>query len=129
MQYAAGIDEHCIEEAGKHMMQYTHQFITPIAKSLNPEDSEGRVVGSASFLSLRGETYVLTNEHVARHMSVSRLSFFQEGGRQAAAIIHPFQCIEHPVDAAISRIDGDLFASTGKKAIPPDAIGLKFDPR
>ncbi len=128
MPYADGIDAECIQEAGIHMMHYTYPFITPIAMSTNQEDTEGQTLGSATFLRLRGATYLLTNEHVSRHMGASRLSFFQSGGQPAAAIVHPFQAIPGPIDAALSRIDHDLFEASGKHALEASSLDVRFQP-
>ena len=44
MPYADLIDAACIQEAGEYMRHYTHPFITPIAISTNPDDTEGMVL-------------------------------------------------------------------------------------
>lgn len=111
------------------MRHYTNSFITPIAVSTNPEDTAGESLGSATFLELLNRPYLLTNEHVAREMSHARLSFFQTGGRFAAAIVNPFQCLADPVDAAVARIDEDIFSSSGKQAVPIASVDEKFAPQ
>ncbi len=128
MPYAAHIDEGCIQEAGEYMRHYTHPFISPIAISTNAEDTEGEVFGSATFLRLLDKPYILTNEHVAKGSLEARLSFFQAGNRPAAAIVHPFQCVDKPIDAAVARIDEDLFATTGRQALPVGLIDERFRP-
>jgi len=128
MPYSAGIDDRCIQEAGEYMRHYTQHFISPVVISTNPEDTEGEVLGSATFLTLLGKPYLLTNEHVALGRLHARLSFFQTGGERAAAITHPFQCLADPIDAAVARIDEDLFATSGKASLPVGSIDYRFQP-
>ena len=112
MPFARLIDADDVQEAGEHMRLYTHPFITPITMDLDEDHIEGRgkVLGSATFLELRGKPYILTNEHVARVRQYSRLRYFRDGGEEASPIVHPFQAEDDPVDAALARIDEADFA-------------------
>ncbi|MBX9791315.1 MAG: hypothetical protein K2Y37_20540 [Pirellulales bacterium] len=128
MPYAPLIDAEAIQEAGEYMRHYTRPFITPIARSTADDDSLGESLGSGTFLRLRGKPYLLTNEHVACFMGHSRLSFFQAGGQHAAAIVNPFQALAYPVDAALSRLEDDIFAAAGKQSVSTDSIDTMFGP-
>jgi hypothetical protein len=89
-------------------------------------ETYGEVVGSGAFLELRGQPYLLTNEHVARWRTQFRLAHFLNEGALAAAVVHPFRCVTEPEDVAVARIDADLLAHSTKRGVPATRIDQAF---
>lgn len=103
-----------------------HTFPMTAALSRIISDDEGTAVGTGTYIRFHGNTYVLTNDHV-----VSRAASFGQGiahnpldGDKAHRLIHPFQAMGKPVDAAITRVDAESWARTHKSALTPNRIEM-----
>src|SRR5687768_4894743 len=94
--------------------------------------ASGRGWGTGNYASLRGKPYILTNEHVAIARSKFSLGHalrnLEDPDNKAFRIINPFQAVPHPVDAAITRIDEEVWALGQKSAIPSDRIAATYAP-
>lgn len=102
------------------MADYTHPFVVAIQRVIS--NDLGEPCGTGSYLRLRGHTYILTNDHVARHMTTGGLSHQPRADDFAHRFVHPFLSVGPPVDAAISRIDDESWNSATKKAIPASRV-------
>ena len=126
MTFAVHIDEGTLMRVGQAMRDNTIDFITPVSRAL--EHTYGEVEGSGTFVELRGISYTLTNEHVARARMFYPLAHFLGNGELAARIVHPFQCITEPTDIAIARIDREVLAIGTKRPVPAARIDPSFQP-
>jgi hypothetical protein len=113
-------------EVGNAMIQ----FIEPYTASISLEESptSGRLVGSGTYLALQDRPYILTNEHVARYRLQGSLGHILKKEEYAFRIIHPFQCLTAPTDAAIARIDAEHFGGGDRKAVQPAQIADRYAP-
>jgi hypothetical protein len=126
MTFAVQIDEPTLMRVGQAMMHHTIDFITPVSRAI--EYTYGEVEGSGTFVELRGTPYILTNEHVARARLVHPLAHFLGDGVRAARIVHPFQCITFPTDAAIARLEPSVLALGTKRPVLSARIDQVFQP-
>lgn len=62
--------------------------------------------------------YLLTNEHVARFRLQDSLGHLLKKNEYAYRIIHPFQCLSWPTDAAIARMDEEHFSQGDRETVP-----------
>ena len=120
------VNEQVLMSVGSQMAAHTVPFLTPIIAAL--EHTIRRVIGSGTFIELRGATYIVTNEHVASFRQQYRLAHFVDNNQHAIAIVHPFQCITKPTDAAIARIDDDIIANSTKSPVPSHRLSQSFSP-
>lgn len=126
MPFDSTVDPPALMRIGQAMRDFTASFITPVCRS--PEHNYGEVEGSGTFLELRNNPYLLTNEHVARARLQHRLAHFLNNGELVAAIVHPFRCVTEPEDVAVARIDLDLMESSTKRGVPAATIDPFFRP-
>src|SRR5216683_183029 len=111
---------------GRLMAEHVSQFITPISKVIS--EDYGELLGTGSYVQLRGRPYLLTNEHVARCRDKHPLAHlpipddFFKGG------VHPFQMQRFPIDAAIARLDDAIMEKATQRPIPAARIASKHAP-
>jgi len=120
------------------MSEHTAPFISAINRVISDEwnstadDPSARALGTGSFVELRGKPYLITNEHVAmERRRVSLAHALRQGDdpdNRAFRIINPFQVIGAPTDAAISRIEDDVWEQGQKMAIPAVRIACAHEP-
>jgi hypothetical protein len=113
----------CLNVADQ-MSTYTRDYIASVSIEVSP--TEGRLVGSGTYLELHGQPYILTNEHVAREQLKGSLAHQLKNGEYAFQITNPFQTLSYPVDAAIVRIEKEHFAQGERRAIPSTKIKERF---
>jgi hypothetical protein len=93
--------------------------------------NEGELIGSGTFLRIRGQTYLLTAKHVIDlSKNYSFLAHTTSFGGHPAAFTNSFRCLPKPIDLAITRIDEKAFENTGIAAfnveiIAADSAGLE----
>lgn len=107
------------------MATHAERFVVSISMEVAP--TEGELVGTGTFLRLRGQPYVLTNEHVARARLHGSLAYFAHSTGDIHRLVHPFQCTEYPVDAALARIDRHVFDLGDRAEVPPERIAPTFE--
>ena len=67
---------------------------------------EGELVGTGTFLRLRGNPYLLTAEHVAAREPRYQMLGFASGERsRPQRFLHPFSAITAPSDLAVARVE------------------------
>ena len=126
MTFDPMVTEDVLANVGAEMARHTFPFLTPISAAITY--SQGQSIGSGTFLKLNDAYYVITNEHVAETRNEYRLAFFGGNNQHAIAIIHPFRCITQPTDAAIARIDDEIFPVEHKSAVTNSRIEHAFAP-
>jgi len=112
------------QHVGNEMAAHAEPFVASI--SLEVSVDEGRVVGTGTYVSLRGKPYLLTNEHVARFRLQGSLGHLLKKNEFTYRIIHPFQCLSWPTDAAIGRIDEEHFGQGDRRAVPTGRIAQTY---
>lgn len=85
------------------MSDHVQQYMTPISRILR--DDEGALEGTGSYLDIDGETYLLTNEHVAKTRQEYRLGHLYFPDELIHVVLSDFATITAPVDAAIAQVD------------------------
>ncbi|CAN5458931.1 hypothetical protein BH11PLA2_BH11PLA2_29120 [soil metagenome] len=126
MPFGNGIDSDCVAEACEYMRLTTAHYITPVCRGI--DDDHGENYGSATFVTLRGRPYLLTNEHVPRMGLGHRLAHFVGEQQLAAVITFPFVCEPAPLDAAIARILPESLANGDRQVVPTEMIDTAFSP-
>jgi len=89
------------------MRGYAYPYIASISRELEP--NVGEHLGSGLYLDLRGETYILTNEHVARAINETSLAHQLLQGEGATRVMNPVQVAQHPYDMALTRIEWEVW--------------------
>src|SRR5579862_4460530 len=85
------------------MRDHTFPYIASISRELEP--NVGEHLGSGLYLGLRNETYLLTNEHVARKIKGRPLAHQLIDGENATRVTNSVQAAFAPYDLAATRID------------------------
>ena len=120
---AAMVRDHWQEaakEVARSMTEHLNRFVTPISKVLSYD--YGELLGTGSYVQLRGRTYLLTNEHVARCREKHPLAHLPNPEDFFHRVIHPFQAAHYPVDAAIARIDDAVMERAVQLPVPAARI-------
>ena len=60
-------------------------------------------------MGVAGETYLFTNEHVARAINKNPIAHQLIDGERATRVMNPFQVAEYPYDMALSRIEREAW--------------------
>jgi hypothetical protein len=102
------------------MAAHAHRFSVAIHRVIS--DDFGEPCGTGTYLNIRNNTYLLTNEHVAAFVQLGGLSHQPREGDFAHRIVHPFLAMGPPVDAAVSRIDDESWALATKDAVKASRI-------
>lgn len=108
------------------MRDHTRAFAATISHSENLD--AGEVLGSGTYVELRGNVYLLTNDHVAQKTEHSILAHSPSGDRPAITLGQPFHSTTCPIDAAVTILDPASFADGTKLALPANRIAQRFDP-
>jgi hypothetical protein len=126
MVFAAQVGEEDLARTVRDMSEHTLDFITPIIRVI--DDRYGKLEGSGTFLELRANPYILTNEHVALQRETYRLGHFVGDVLRVAQIVHPFRCFTEPTDAAVARIDQSVLDLGTKRPVPAARVDRSFSP-
>jgi hypothetical protein len=108
------------------MAEHVSQFITPISKVIS--DDYGELLGTGSYVQLRGRPYLLTNEHVARCREKHPLAHLPNLDGFFQRIVYPFQAQDFPTDAAIARLHDLIMEKATQRSIPAGRIARKHAP-
>jgi hypothetical protein len=114
------------EAVGRLMAEHVSQFITPISKVIS--EDYGELLGTGSYVQLRGRPYLLTNEHVARCRDKHPLAHLPNPDDFFKGDVHPFQMQRFPIDAAIARLDDAIMKNATQRPIPAGRIANKHAP-
>jgi hypothetical protein len=114
------------EKVARLMAEHVSQFITPISEAIS--DDYGELLGTGSYVQLRGRPYLLTNEHVARRREKHPLAHVPKLDGFFLRVVHPFQAQTFPIDAAIARLDDAIMENATQRPIPADRFASKHAP-
>lgn len=114
------------QEVVRLMAEHASKFITPISKVLS--DDYGELLGTGSYVQLRGRPYLLTNEHVARYRDKYALAHLPNPDDFFQRVVRPFQAQGIPVDAAIARIHDEIMGRAIQLPIPSSRFARKHEP-
>jgi hypothetical protein len=120
-------DQLCFKVSDQ-MRVYVYPYIASISRELEP--NVGEHLGSGLYLDLRGEAYILTNEHVARAINETPLAHQLLQGKGTTRIMNPFRAAKHPYDMALTRIEREAWRNKNNARLALDAsrIARKHDP-
>ena len=110
------------------MLGHIAPFTTPISCALS--ENEGEHLGTGSYFEVEGRKYIITNEHVARHLKNNPLThkFFNDDN--IFRLTNPAIAEPAPIDVAISRIEERIwnFRENEALAIPFNRFAKKHAP-
>jgi len=117
----------CLEVTDR-MREHTFPFVASISKEIEPDF--GKHLGSGLYLAMGDDTYLLTNEHVARSINEKPLAHQLLNGDHATRISNPFQVVTQPYDIAVTRIERNLWSQPRniRRALPAHRLAAKHDP-
>ncbi|RZG06794.1 hypothetical protein EXT48_07460 [Pseudoalteromonas sp. CO348] len=93
--------EICADTA-KRMIVHVQPYLSPISRVLS--EKEGEHLGSGSYIEVEGKKYIITNEHVAKHLSTHSLTHQFKENDSVLRLTKPVVAEAAPVDVAISEI-------------------------
>lgn len=137
--------KHLIEITGEQklaittaMARHTAPFIAAIelivAEEWNDTGDGPSALPCATgcYVELQGRPYILTNEHVAKkrlqYGLAHALRHASDPNGKAFRVINPFQSVAFPVDAAISRIEEEVWVQGQRHAIRSSRIAHRHAP-
>ena len=91
----------CADTAAK-MIEHIQPYLSPISRVLS--ETEGEHLGSGSYLELEGKKYIITNEHVAKHLATHSLTHQFFGNETILRLTKPAITKLAPIDVAVSEI-------------------------
>ncbi|PSU72261.1 hypothetical protein C9J20_18055 [Photobacterium phosphoreum] len=102
------------------MIEHVKSYITPISRVIS--DGEGEHLGTGSYFELDGERYLITNEHVAKHLKTNSLTHKFWNNENIFKLTNPAISLSHPVDVAISKIDDNNWG-----VLDHEALAIPFE--
>lgn len=110
------------------MREYIYPYIASISTEI--ERNVGDHLGTGLYLRIRNETYLLTNEHVARSIRKTPLAHQLLEGEGATRVMNSFQVAPHPYDMALTRIESAAWNNQKnmRRALDVSHVGGKHDP-
>jgi hypothetical protein len=110
------------------MREYTFPYIASISREAGP--NVGEHLGSGLYLAIRQETYLLTNEHVAREINRNSLAHQLIDGENATRISNPIQVACEPYDLAVTLVDHGVWAHAKNRhlGLAVERLATKHDP-
>ncbi len=117
-----------VESVTEKMQEYTKQFVTPVSQVIDHD--YGKLFGTGNYIELRGQNYLLTNEHVAKGLDQASLAhqFLDNDGVFRAT--NSFHVLPLPVDVAVSAIDKKVWmhGPHGSAAISEKQLSMAHTP-
>jgi hypothetical protein len=77
----------------------------------------GTLEGSGTLIEIRNNIYILTANHVLEDFTGNTFAIFRSQGSSPFKLSNPVQCIEQPIDLAISRVDSSYLEGSLKRPI------------
>jgi len=115
-------------DAAKRMISHLQPYFSPISRVLS--EDEGEHLGSGAYFESEQKTFLITNEHVAKHLANNSLthSYFQS--EEILRLTNPAISKPYPVDVAISRIPESSWGMVehSATAIPISRFANKHEP-
>jgi hypothetical protein len=108
------------KEVSVSMADHVKSYVTPISRVIS--DIKGEHLGSGSYFELDGEKFLITNEHVAKHLENSPLTHKFWSNDNILKLTNPSIASTYPVDVAISKIDDNNW-----NAIKHESLAIPFD--
>ncbi len=110
------------------MLEHIKPFVTPISRVLS--EDEGEHLGSGSYFEIEGNKYIITNEHVAKHLNNNPLTHQFYNNDHIFKLTNPAVAEPAPIDVAISRIEEKSwnFCDHEALAIPFNRFAKKHSP-
>lgn len=97
------------------MREHAMPFVTPISRIITNE--EGELLGTGSYCSFHDKSFLLTNEHVGKHLAYGSLGHQFFGSDQVFRLQHPFMAWPHPEDVAANVIDCSVWVGVTHQAL------------
>ncbi len=112
----------------ERMREYSYPYVALISREV--ERNVGEHVGTGLYLKTRNDSYLLTNEHVARAIRETPLAHQLSEGEGATRVMNPFQVARHPYDVALTRIESAAWSDQKniRRALNVSHVGSKHDP-
>jgi hypothetical protein len=120
------------EKISANVCDQMREFAFPFVPSISCE-VETNVAdhhGSGLYIRLGNETYILTNEHVARVMQGRPLAHQLLDGENSTRIMHAVQAAKAPYDLALTRVDASVWNDprNKRKALDVSKLARHHDP-
>ncbi len=90
------------------MSDHVKPFVSPISKVLS--DNHGKHLGSGSYVGGPHARFLITNQHVARHIESAPLTHQFLDAEEVLRCTNKFVTIEEPVDVAVSHISDNSWS-------------------
>lgn len=112
----------------ERMREYSYPYIASISREV--ERNVGDHVGTGLYLRIRNDSYLLTNEHVARAIRETPLAHQLLEGEGATRVMNPFQVARHPYDMALTRIESAAWSveKNIRRALNVSHVGSRHAP-
>jgi hypothetical protein len=109
------------------MSKHVEPFLSPISRVVSQD--EGSHLGTGAYLDIEGSTYLITNEHVAVHISKSPLAHQFFGSDLVIRLTNPLFACPLPIDVALCRIDQEILSrgNHSARAIPLHQFAQKHE--
>lgn len=110
------------------MLHHVKPFVSPISKILS--DDHGEHLGSGSYVGAPSARFLITNEHVARHIRSAPLTHQFLDADVVLRCTNNFVVEEDPVDVAASQISVDSWSHCQHSSlcIPLERFAESHDP-
>ena len=120
--------ERICADTATQMIEQVKPYLIPISRVLSAE--EGELLGSGAYFAANQNKYIITNEHVAKHLANNSLThqFFEN--ENIIRLTKPVYAEAAPADVAISRIEQTSWniCEHGALAIPIKRFAEKHAP-
>lgn len=110
------------------MREFAFPFVPSISCEVETNVADHH--GSGLYIRLGNETYILTNEHVARVMQGRPLAHQLLDGENSTRIMHAVQAAKAPYDLALTRVDASVWndSRNKRKALDVSELAHRHDP-
>lgn len=97
------------KDVNSKMLEYVKHFVTPISKAL--DHNTGEHFGTGSYLEIENTKYLITNEHVAREIIISPLTYQFVDNEDIFRITNPILTLPDPIDVGLVKIENSAWDS------------------
>lgn len=110
------------------MREHLIPFMAPV--SLVHSELEGEHLGTGTYVEHEGSKFLITNEHVARHLKEQPLAHQFHDCEEVFKLTNQAIAIPAPIDVAVSRIADSTWSTSRHKAIaiPGNRFAGKHNP-
>jgi hypothetical protein len=120
------------EKLSGNVCDQMREFAFPFVPSISCETDTNVADhhGSGLYIRLRNETYILTNEHVARVIQGRPLAHQLLDGEYSTRIMHAVQAAKAPYDLALTKVDASVWNDprNKRKALDVSKLARHHDP-